>query len=195
MSRVQEILSEAKERLETAKLGLSIAKLGPSEVKSGFRNVAIYGKMVTFCTNNLRGKVEGFEAWDHAAKEKYFHNDVARAMSDARNQYEKQARNPIRSVAHIKSFRRQDLTKVPKPANAIRFFIGDSVGGSGWMLQMENGDQLPPYIDLPPEIGEVKTVLYHKGEQLDLLKAAEEYLLSLEGYFDELRAFVTKQAL
>ena len=190
MTRASEILAEARELLETARCGLMIAKLGPSEVKAGFRNVAVYGKMVTFCTNNLRGKVDGFEEWDRAAKEKYFDNDVARAMSDARNQFEKQARNPIFSATHIKSFSSQDLARFPKPDNAVGFFMGDRFGGSGWMLQMENGDKLPFYIDLPAEIGESRTILSHEGTSLDLIAAADRYLNALESYLGELTDFV-----
>jgi hypothetical protein len=194
MSRVAQILSEAQERLDTAKVGFEQAKLGSYHVRAGFRNVAIYGKMVTFCTNNLRGKVDGFEEWDAAAKQTYFDNDVARVMTDARNQFEKQASNPIFSSTHIKSFSPQDLAKISKPANATGFFIGDRMGGSGWMLQMKNGDKLPFYIDLPPEIGEVKTVLPHGEKTLDLMEVAEQYLDSLQAYLDELRAFVADKS-
>jgi hypothetical protein len=170
---------------------LEHAKLGPYELKAGFRNVAIYGKMVTFCTNNLRGKVPGFEEWDRDAKQRYFDNDVARAMTDARNQFEKQASNPIFSSAQIKNYSAAARDSLPRPANAIGFFIGDRIGGSGWMLQMENGDKLPFYIDLPPEIAEVNAVLPHAGKSLDLLQTADEYLQSLQGYLDELHAFVS----
>ena len=194
MSRVSDILAEARELLETARVGLMIAKLGPSEVKAGFRNVAIYGKMVTFCTNNLRGKVDGFEEWDREAKEKYFNNDVARAMSDARNQFEKQANNPIFSSTQIKSFSPSDIAKFPKPDRAVGFFIGDRMGGSGWMIQMENGDKLPFYIDLPSEIGEVKTILPYKEQSLDLIDSAERYLDSLQVYLDDLQAFVRESS-
>ena len=190
MSRVSEIISEAQEALGTARVGLKHAKLGPYELKGGFRNVAIFGRMVTFCTNNLRGKVPGFEEWDRAAKQKYFDNEVGRAMIDARNQFEKQASNPIFSAAHIKSFNTSDLAKLPKPPNAIAFFMGDRVGGSGWMLQMENGDKLPFNIDLPPEMAEVKTILPHAGKSLDLLQTAEKYLHALQCYLDDLRPFV-----
>jgi len=190
MTRISEILKEAQDRLDTAWVGFEQAKLGPTHLKGGFRNVAIFGRMVIFCTNNLRGKVEGFEEWDTDAKRRYFDNDVSKTMTDARNQFEKQASNPIFSCTHIKSFGPQDRAKLPRPANAIGFFIGDRLGGSGWMLRMENGDELPFYIDLPPEIGEVKTVLPHAGKTLDLMETAETYLRSLQCYLDELRAFV-----
>ena len=193
MSRVAEVLREAQERLETARVGLKHAKLSPYELKGGFRNVAIYGRMVTFCTNNLRGKVAGFEEWDQDAKQRYFDNDVARAMIDARNQFEKQASNPIFSSAHIKSFSAQDVARLPKPPNAIAFFIGDRVGGSGWMLKMDNGDELPFYIDLPAEIADVKVILPHRGQSLDAIQVAEEYLHALQCYLDELRSFVEKK--
>jgi hypothetical protein len=189
-SRISEILGEAQERLNTAQVGLDLARRGPDLVKSGLRNVAIFGKMVTFCSNNLRGKVDGFQEWDRGAKQKYFENDIARAMSDARNQFEKQASNPISSATYIKSFSTQDLATFPKPPNAIGFFIGDRMGGSGWMVQMENGDRVRFYIDLPPEIGESKTILRHGGKALDLIGAAEEYLHSLQSYLNDLRAFV-----
>jgi hypothetical protein len=195
MSRVTQILSEAQERLDTARVGLEQAKLGPYHVKAGFRNVAIYGKMVTFCTNNLRGKIEGFEDWDRTAKQKYFDNDVARAMTVARNQFEKQAINPIASATYIRSFRPEDMAKFPKPPNAISFFIGDRMGGSGWMVQMDNGDKLRFYVDLPPEIGESKTILSHGGTTLDLIASAEEYLHSLQSYLNDLRAFVAEKSV
>jgi hypothetical protein len=191
--RIFEILKEAGERLETARVGFQQAKLGPYAVKGGFRNVAVFGKMVTFCTNNLRGKLDGFEKWDEEAKRKYFDNDASRAMSDARNQFEKQARNPIFSSTHIKQYSAEVRDKLPRPPNAIAFFMGDRQGGSGWMLQMENGDKIPFYINLPPEIGEVKTILTHAGKSLDLLQTSEEYLTLLEAYMADLHDFVKVQ--
>jgi hypothetical protein len=190
MTRVSEILKEAEELFETARVGLEQAKLGPTHLKGGFRNLAVFGKMVTFCTNNLRGKLEGFEEWGRVAKHKYFDNDVARAMTAARNQFEKQASNPIFSATHIKSYSPQDRAKFPKPPNAVGFFIGDRLGGSGWMVQMENGDQLPFYVDLPPEIGQVRTILAHAGKRLDLMDTAEQYLGALRAYLADLRSFV-----
>ena len=193
MTRVSEILAEAQERLDTARVGLDQARMGPYHVRAGFRNVAIFGKMVTFCTNNLRGKVEGFEQWDADAKNRFFDNDVARAMTEARNQYEKKATNPIFASAHVKSFSTDDLRSLPRPDNASAFFIGDRFGGSGWMIDMENGDKFPFYIELPPSMAEVRTVLVSQAGSLDLMAAADTYLASLQGYLDELRAFCAEQ--
>ena len=189
MTRIEEILGEAQERLNVARVGLSVAKGGPYGVNAGFRNLTVYGKMVTFCTNNLRGKVEGFEEWDREAKKRHFDNSVAVAMSDARNQFEKQAKNPVFSSSHIKLFDGARLEALPKPDNAVAFFMGDRVGGSGWMVQMENGDQVPFYIDLPVEIGAASAVIGTVDGTADLLSSAEQYLNALQLYVDELKEF------
>jgi hypothetical protein len=190
MTRASQILSEAQELLDTARVGLQQAKLGPDHVKAGLRNVGVYGKMVTFCTNNLRSKVARFDDWDSEAKKRHFDNHVARAMSDARNQFEKQARTPIFSSVHINRFSTDMLETLPKPRNAVGFFIGDRFGGSGWMVQMENGDEIPFYVDLPPGIAEARTVIAPSGKPIDLLAGSETYLQSLQDFLDELRAFI-----
>lgn len=187
--RAREILKEARECLEAARVGLQEARRGPYHLKAGVRNVAVFGRMSTFQTNNLKGKIDGFEAWDKQAKAEFFSNPIARAMVEARNSFEKASQNPISSITRINSFGTSDLNSMPRPKNAVSFFVGDRIGGSGWMIKMENGDMIPFYIELPPNIGRVDAVVRTAVGSKNVLDASEEYLSMIQHYLDALEDF------
>lgn len=141
MSRINEILHEANERLEVAKYGLNMINASKGEGKIGLRNVAVFGRMVTFATNNLRSQVEGFEVWDADAKLRHLSNDECRYMVKIRNVIEKEARTPVATNAYVREFSMDVLNRFPHPPGARSFFIGDRNGGTGWMILDENNEE------------------------------------------------------
>ena len=191
--RIGQILEEADDRLAAARAGLGVVKSGPYQLKAGFRNVAVFGRMVTFVTNNLRDKLDGFEEWDAAAKERHFGDGLGRLMNDMRLAFEKQATNPIASHTHIKHFDSSMMQKFPKPEGAVAFFMGDKVGGSGWMIETPDGAHIPYYIDLPGDVAEVTVVAVNKNQSYDLIELAERYISALESYMGDLKVFAHDQ--
>ncbi len=188
MSRVNEILNEANERLKIAKCGLDMILASQGEGRIGVRNVAVFGRMVTFATNNLRSIVDDFENWDVKAKQRHFDNDECRYMTQLRNVIEKQARTPVSMSAHIRSFNTNDMNKFPRPPGATSFFIGDHNGGTGWMIMDADKNETPYYVALPPEIGKVWFTL-PENEGKNVEDVASKYVACLENYLAEVTAF------
>ena len=120
MSRIQEILREANDRLLVAKSGLAMIVGGVGEGRIGLRNVAVFGRMVTFATNNLRSNLAGFDDWDMDAKRKHFDDPDCRYMYELRNVIEKQARTPVSMSVHIHAFSPSDLQKFERPLGQPR---------------------------------------------------------------------------
>ena len=189
MSRTQEILNEANERLTIAKCGLAMVLSGQGEGRVGLRNVAVFGRMVTFATNNFRSVVPNFEKWDSDAKVRHFDNDECRYMYQLRNVIEKQARTPTSVSVHIHSFNTNDISKFERPPSAGSFFIGDQNGGTGWMVVDSEGNETPYYLALPPEIGNVWLSL-PENDGRNAGEVASKYVASLEAYFIEVKAFI-----
>jgi hypothetical protein len=189
MSRIQEILGEANAHLTTAKLGLSMLFSGQGEGRIGLRNVAVFGRMVTFATNNFRSEVPNFKEWDSNAKVRHFGNDECRYMYKLRNVIEKQARTPTSVSAFISSFNASDINKFERPPNAASFFIGDQNGGTGWEVIDSKGNKTPYYVVLPPEMGNVWITL-PENEGRNAGEVAGNYVASLEAYLAEVKMHV-----
>jgi hypothetical protein len=192
MTCVEEILREAREHLLVAKSGLAMIVSGLGEGRIGLRNVAVFGRMVTFATNNLRSCLSGFDDWDIAAKRRHFDNTDCRYMNELRNVIEKQARTPVSMSAHIYSFRMGDQRKFERPPGATSFFIGDRNGGSGWLVPGPDGNEVPFYVALPPEIGKVTLSLPENGGR-SAAECAGSYVAALEAYLDDLKRFAQER--
>ena len=189
MTRIAEIMLEAKARLKAVECGVEMLSAGQGDARTGVRNVAVFGRMVTFATNNLRSVVEGFIGWDVKAKQRHFDCDECRYMYRLRNVIEKQARTPVSVSAHIRSLDTSDLARFPRPPRATSFFVGDRNGGSGWMILNADGEKTPFYIDLPPEVGEAWLDLPEFGGRR-ALDVSNTYLISLENYLLDVEDFI-----
>jgi len=77
-------------------------------------------------------------------------------------------------IRHLDSSQLQPLFDNPPPG-ARSFFIGDSVGGSGWEVERPDGETEKYYVQLPPEVeANITTALHlpeppteHLGRHLD----------------------------
>jgi hypothetical protein len=191
MFRVEEILREADERLAVTRSGFAMMSAGQGEARIGLRNVAVFGCMVTFATNNLRSVVDGFEVWDVDMKAKHFGAPECKYMYELRNVIEKQARTPVSMSAHISSFNTNDINRFPRPSGATSFFIGDQNGGSGWMVPDGKGNETAYYVALPSDIGSVWLNL-PEFEGRNATEVAGIYLGSLESYLVDVRVFTAQ---
>jgi hypothetical protein len=113
-------------------------------------NVVVYGRTVTFVLQNLRSAATDFnswyEPWQHEMKE----DPLLSYLNELRNEILKEGKERTASNAYVVSMRIPDDIP-PAPQNAVRFFIGDRNGGSGWEVQLEDGTTQTIYIKLPED--------------------------------------------
>ncbi|PDT57098.1 hypothetical protein CO678_35050 [Bradyrhizobium diazoefficiens] len=164
----------------------------PERAKGGLYNAVVFGRMITFSLQNLRGVIPDFDGWYTGKQNELRSNALASYFVTLRNSIEKQAMDHTGNIGDIKRFGGSDIAKLgPPPPGATAFFIGDSTGGSGWMVQKPDGSTEPHYIDLPAEIGSVMMNLPNApGRYRDMpaRQLVAEYLDLLAEVVSEARA-------
>lgn len=73
-------------------------------------------------------------------------------------------------------------------------FVGDSYGGSGWLIDMPDGTQEKFYVDLPKSLADVKSYFLDVPEKLreeiqskDIIELGDEYIAKLKDVIDDCR--------
>lgn len=158
MKSTEGIIADAVQTLDTARLGLSdIVNGGPEKRDAGLRNVVVFGRAVTNVLQNLRSTESRFEDWYAPLQKEMESDSLLRFFYNLRSEILKEGTIPTSTSAYIKGFNfPQDMFRFgPPPPNAVRFFIGDRLGGTGWEVRV-SGDSIEKYyVQLPPEIGVV----------------------------------------
>ena len=159
-AKIVEILSRAEETLKTARHGLDdLANADRSRRFTGLRNLIVFGRSFTWVLQNLRSVIPAsFDEWYKPEQENMVKDPLMRYFIDARNELEKQGKLSVATSAAIHSF--SPYTDMKKfgtpPIGAKSFFVGDSLGGTGWEVELANGRTEKYYVALPNSIGEVK---------------------------------------
>jgi hypothetical protein len=153
----RQILYDARQQLRTAYIGLEMMD-SPDRGRSiaGLRNVAVFGRSVTFILQNLRKAEPTFDDWYQPRVDVMKNDELCRFFVDLRNTIEKVGDVSIRAGRfHIRSFDfALDMSRLPPaPPNAKGMFMGDQAGRSGWEVQMPDGSTEHFYFDLPEDIG------------------------------------------
>ena len=156
--KAEDVFGRIDDTLTTARHGLDDL-LGSDLTRrmSGLRNLIVFGRSVTFVIQNLRSVFpDEFDTWYQAEQELLRQDPLARYFVEARNALEKQGKLSVGTSAFISSFSGTDIRKFgPPPAGAKSFFIGDSLGGSGWEVELSEGNTEKYYVNLPASIGTV----------------------------------------
>jgi hypothetical protein len=152
---VTQVLGQAEETLQTARRGYQdFIGTDPSRRMSGLRNAVVFGRAVTNVLENLRNRVEDFDSW-YKPRSAALANDAGfRRLYQLRSEILKQGTLQVNNSLHIEYLNTNDLAPLMAnpPAGAKSFFIGDSAGGSGWEIELANGDVEKFYVELPPAI-------------------------------------------
>lgn len=162
----------------------------PDRMTSGLYNAVVFGRMVTFALQNLRGKVEGFDEWYEAKQAEMANDPLMRYFRDLRTAIEKKTdRHTIQSV-NLESFSPSaDMRRFgPPPPNAGTFFMGDQNGGSGWEINRSDGTKDKYYVSIPTDLAEVQVTLRDAPEQyrgMAAPKLLETYLGRMQELVDE----------
>jgi hypothetical protein len=190
---VDEILLRTDDILATARLGLDdMLSTDRTRRMSGLRNLIVFGRSVTFTLQNLSSKAEGFDEWYSAEQEVMKADSLMKYFLNLRNEILKQGKLNVSTSAHISSFNTEDIRKFPRPRNAVAFFIGDQIGGSGWEVELPDGSKEKYYVTLPSSIATVKqTFADMPREKFPELDGRSVEDLSSE-YLEKLSALVSR---
>jgi len=122
---------------------------------SGLQNVAVFGRAVTNVLQNLRSVQPDFDDWYTPVQKELENTPLMKFFYNLRTEILKKGEVGVSNRVHIKSFTFPvDMAKFGKPpTNARGFFIGDSVGGTGWEVEVSPGVVETYYVELPTEIG------------------------------------------
>jgi hypothetical protein len=153
-SDVEVAIQAARQRLKTARFGLSDLET-PERAMSGLYNAVVFGRMVTFALQNMRGKVEGFDDWYQIKQEEMKASPLLKYFSELRTKIEKQVGEHAGRGFEIKNFDDNAMRRLlkHKPEGASSFFMGDGEGRSGWLVKAADGSEQAFYINLPKDIG------------------------------------------
>lgn len=191
-----EVLKNAEEILSTARLGFDDLKSKDKNRRmSGLRNLIVFGRSVTFVIQNLSSIEPNFSKWYETIQSELKSDPLMKYFVDVRNNILKQGKMEVSTSTHLKSFSPSDINKLkPRPSGATSFFMGDEIGGSGWIIPLADGTEEKFYIDVPSSIAEVKQVFPDLPESVDASikrKSIEElcelYLQKLESIIDRAR--------
>ena len=152
---VNDVLRRARETLEIAKLGLVDVTKHPSRRLSGLSNLVVFGRAVTNVLQNLRSISPGFDSWYEPLKRELAADPLMKFFYGLRSRILKRGETGVAGYTHIKKFEFPvDMARFgAPPQNARSFFIGDSVGGTGWEVEVAPGVMEKYYVEVPSEIG------------------------------------------
>lgn len=185
-----DILRSARETLDTARQGLVDVQDDPKRRMSGLRNLVVFGRAVTNVLQNLRSVRSDFDDWYGPVQKELESSHLMKFFYDLRSEILKKGDAGVGNRVHIKSLNFPvDMAKFGRPpVRACGFFIGDSVGGTGWEVEVSTGIVEKYYVDLPPEIGSAG--LYFRNApgmksstdpaQADVIALCAEYFSTLD---------------
>ncbi|PBP62879.1 hypothetical protein CCL21_28490 [Pseudomonas syringae] len=170
IEEVKQALARTEQTLSTAHFGLNILNSGPPEQKSaGLRNVLVFGRSVTFVIQNLKTIVgeQKFTAWYSPHQERMKADPLMKYFVEARNNLEKRGQLDVNREINVKSFNSNILSDLEKPPfDSTGFFVGDETGGSGWLLDIGDGEPIKYYVQIPSSLVEARQVFHSMPESV-----------------------------
>lgn len=151
----------------------------PNRRLPGFRNAVVFGRSVTNVLEHLRGKVDNFDAWYKARSAALGADPGFARLYKMRSEILKEGTgNPSMSmyIEHLNTADLEPLMRNPPPG-AKNFFVGDQSGGSGWEVDVGEGEVERYYVALPPEVRLITSYSLGDEEAGDLLT---RYLAALD---------------
>jgi hypothetical protein len=195
INEIEAIIQKAEDTLQTAKFGFEDLS-NKRRRTSGLRNLIVFGRSVTFVIQNLKTPVgeNEFISWYSPIQENLKSDVVMKYFVTLRNEILKQGKLPISTSVSL-NINPGDMAKLgTPPPGANGFFIGDQLGGSGWVIELPDGTKEHYYVDLPLSMADVKQhfselpVPEEDGlKQKSIEELCTSYLSKLEGIIDSAR--------
>jgi hypothetical protein len=115
----------------------------------------VFGRSVTYVLKLMR-RIDrlAFDDWYSFFKEEMSADPLMRYFNTLRNSVLKEGELQTTSTTHINHLNTDDLLPFLSnpPPGASNFFIGDQVGGSGWEIELPDGQSVKYYVQLPSAI-------------------------------------------
>jgi len=159
----KQILEDANRMLSTVGFGYKVLAYGsPKNKMSGLMNLVVFGRAVTNVLQNLRSTEPSFDEWYKKYVEEMKNSPELKYFYDLRSVILKEGRLKVGTSAYINHLNvPNDLARLPKPPPFLKiksFFIGDSLGGTGYEVLLSDGSTEKYYIELPQDIGKVDLI-------------------------------------
>jgi len=189
---VRNILREARARLQTAQFGLADLRGPPPRRRSGFHNAVVFGRMVTFVLQNLRGKAPGFDPWYEGQQKTMKADPVCRYFVEARNAIEKQGQSKLVNYTFINYMNSEQLKKLaePRPPGGTAIFVGDQDGASGWIIKRDDGSEEKYYFEIPESVAVSGLALHQPPNELQIEDSIVRADAAVEKYLSVLESLV-----
>jgi hypothetical protein len=191
---LKRVLLKADAVFELALQGLrDISGPDPLRRHPGIWNVANYGRSVTFVLQTAKNVVgeDLFGPWYEGQRKWLSEQPGANEWRDLRNEVLKQGPPDIGASIHIDRLRSTDVALLQsfRPPGATTFFVGDQLGGSGWIIQNADGSEDTYYVAMPSTFGDSVRATFHTAQMSDLEGSARMYLDSVKAVLESARSF------
>lgn len=147
---IEDILNRAEETLYTANLGLELARgKNPKSRMAGIRNVIVFGRAVTNILQNIRSIEPKFDEWYQPNVKEMEEDHLMKFFYKARTEILKEGSVAVTSSMNFTGNPMDIILLFKLPPQAKGFFISDTLGGSGWEVETEEGTTEKYYVEIP----------------------------------------------
>jgi len=173
-----EIISRAEDTLFTVQLGLEHMKgQDPRARLAGLRNLVVFGRSVTNILQNLRSTEPKFDEWYQPYVKEMEVDELMRFFYKLRSEILKEGAVAVHSSMSLNGDPMEVFKHFKAPPRAKSFFIGDRIGGSGWEVEVGEGETEKYYVQFPNEIPglrvDINIHLSHAPERFEGVPATE----------------------
>lgn len=153
VSDVRGVLQQTREQLRKVELALEDIRSGdPGRKMPGWSNVPVWGRAVTTTLQKLRSAAPPgeFDEWYEPWRAEMEGDPLLRWIYMERNRVLKEGvDSSISASGKISDFDvDRDVPWATRPPGAKSFFVGDPLGGSGWLIELPDGTTEKYYVAL-----------------------------------------------
>lgn len=163
------------------------------------KNLITTGRSVTFVIQNFKNDVgaDEFDSWYGTWQDKMRQDKIMDKFKNLRNNIEKQGKLERSSITlKIDSLNTADLAKIPVPHNAVGRFLFDSLGRSGWIVDIGNGQTDKIFFNMPDSVKASISYEIKDFDDLDGISSDDAikyyYWFLLDVYHDFMRFIKSK---
>ena len=158
----RDVLHDARDSLRTAERGLADLSRGDAERRlAGLRNAVVFGRAVTNILENLRSLEPTFDTWYKPKSRALSEEPLMKFFYKLRTEILKEGSLPVATVLEIRNLE-MPLDPVrfgTPPPGASHIFVGDAIGGVGWIVTRPDGSTEKYYVEIPDDVGVIETSL------------------------------------
>jgi hypothetical protein len=154
----QDILRALQDTINIAEMGFEMTVSGKLPDRMlGIKNLVVFGRAVTNVLENLRSTEPDFDKWYEKYKKEMQADPLMKYFYKLRSEILKEGRLRVGWKAYINLINQPIDERLfgPPPPNAVRFFTFDSLGGTGWIVQLPDGSTENYYVNMPSNIASI----------------------------------------